>query len=126
LATIPRICADPYHRRTSLPNEPRARQGGSRRFLRTALGSSASARARSCGAARTDLVEQPGAGEADVAVDGCGRCAGSLGDLFVRQAAEIMQFDDLCEASFEPHEALQGIVERDDAEMGGRQPARVG
>src|SRR5258708_36631598 len=49
-----------------------------------------------------------------------GRGAGCLGDLFVGESAEIVQLNDLCKSRFELYQALEGVVERDDAEICGR------
>src|SRR5882672_3226510 len=124
-AATPRSCAGRYHSGRSLPNAPRAPLALSRLLPRTAIGSSASAPARSCGAARADLMEQPGAREPDITMHGRRRGSGRLCNLFVGQAAEIMQFDDLRETRFELHQALEGIVERNDIKVRGRQRVRV-
>ncbi len=47
-----------------------------------------------------DFVEQPGAREPNIAMHGRGRHVDRRGDLVIRQAAEIVQFDDLGQARF--------------------------
>src|ERR1700733_12795508 len=99
-----------YRPDTSLPDAPPALPALNRRLPRTEIGSSASVRAGSCGSVRTHLVQQPGAREPDVAMHGRGRGAGRLGDLFVGEAAEIVQFDDLRKPGFELHQALERVI----------------
>src|SRR6266404_694386 len=120
----PRNHAVRYRPDRSLPDAPRALPALNRRLPRTVIGSSASARAESYGSVRTHLVEQPGAREPDVAMHGRGRGAGCLGDLFVGETTEIVQFNDLRKPGFELHQALERVVERDDIETRGWKQVR--
>src|SRR5260370_16399400 len=92
------------------PNAPFVRWSPYRSFARTATESAASVRVESCGPSAADFVEQPGARQPDVAMHGCGRRADRSGDLVVRQAAEIVQLNDLGQPRFQLPQALQGII----------------
>ena len=48
---------------------------------------------------------------------GCLGSARRVGDLFIGQAAEIMQLDDLRQARLELNQALERVVERDHIEI---------
>src|ERR1700686_402007 len=111
------MSAGPSRRRTPSLSAPRAHRRPCRAFARTGIESAASARVESCGSGAADFIEQPGAREPNIAMHGCRRPTERGGDLVVRQAAEIMQFDDMSQARFHLLESLDGVVERDDVEI---------
>src|SRR5216683_5850144 len=94
------------HRRRS-PSAPCDRRRLRLSVARTATESAASVRAESCRPSAADLVEQPGAREPYIAMHGRGRRADRRGDLVIRQAAEIVQLNDLGQARFELLEAFE-------------------
>src|ERR1700722_10292147 len=106
----------PGRRRRLRPGALRARRGRCRSFARTAIESAASGRAESCGPVAPDLIEQPGARQADIAMHGRRRSAERSGDLLVGQAAEIMQLDDLRQARFHLLQTLERVIEGADVE----------
>src|SRR5258708_40159053 len=72
---------------------------------------------RDHGSSGADFVQQPSLRETYVAVHrGLGGADG--GRYFViSHSAEIMQFDDLCEARLELLQTLQGFIESDDIDV---------
>src|SRR5258708_39831447 len=72
---------------------------------------------RDHGCSGADFVQQPSLCETYVAVHrGLGGADGGP-YLVISHSAEIMQFDDLCEARLELLQALQGFIESDDIDV---------
>src|ERR1700736_6172992 len=113
--------AAPSRRRRRSPSGPNVRRRRYRSVARTTTESAASARVGSCGSIAAYFIEQPGARESNIAMDGRSRRADRSGDLVIRQAAEIVQFNDLGQARFHLLKALEGVIERNDVEVHRRQ-----
>src|SRR5450432_865675 len=81
----------------------------------------ASVREESCRLSAADFIEQPGPREPDVAMHRRRRCTYRFGDLVVGQSTKIMQLDHLGQSRLHLLQALEGVIERDDVEVGRRQ-----
>src|ERR1700682_3392955 len=115
------MSAAPSRRRRRSPSAPNAPRCRYRSVARTATEFAASARVESCRPSAAYFIEQPGARQPNIAMDGGSRRADRGGDLVIRQAAEIVQFNDLGQARFHLLEALEGVIERNHVEVHRRQ-----
>src|ERR1700684_2292212 len=107
-------------RRTRSTGAARVQRRPHRSAARTGTESAASVRAESCGPGAVNFMQEPGAREPDIAMDGRPRRTQRRGGLVVCQAAEIVQFDDLSQAGLHVLQSLEGLVERNDVEINRR------